>query len=85
MFIFIFMTHNDALMWSRFERLFAIGGGLCAVFLFEAMGSQPTWLITTISLFIAQFLALKCWADMVRMSQPHQNCWAFKETRSWPL
>ena len=76
--MFTFMTHNEALMWSRFERLFAVMGGICVIYLFESLGSQPTWIMTTVSLFIGQLIALKCWADMISMSQPDRNCWAFK-------
>ena len=76
--MFTFMTHNEALMWSRFERLFAVMGGIGAVYLFESLGSQPTWIITWISLMVAQVLALKCWADMIIMGQPDRNCWAFR-------
>jgi hypothetical protein len=76
--MFLFMTHNEALMWSRFERLIAIVGALLVVFFFESMGSNPTWIITSITVVIGELLALKCWIDMIRMSQPDQNCWAFK-------
>ena len=76
--MFIFITHNQALMWSRLERLCAVMVGVGLVYLFEAAGSQPTWLITTISMFVAQFIVLKCWADMIMMSKPDKNCWAFK-------
>jgi hypothetical protein len=76
--MFLFMTHNEALMWSRFERLIAIVVSISLVVLFESTGAKPTWIITSITVVIGQLLALKCWIDMIRMSQPDQNCWAFK-------
>jgi hypothetical protein len=56
--------------------------GVGVIHFFEGMGSQPTWLITMITMFVAQFIALKCWADMIIMSEPYKNCWAFEEVKS---
>ena len=79
MFIFTFRTYNEAIMWSRFERLFAVMAVICVVYLLESMGSQPAWIMTWLSLIGGQVLAIKCWADMIVRAEPHKNCWAFKD------
>ena len=74
-----FRTHNEALMWSRFERMFFICiAAAIAAFVDIVMGSEA-YILTAFATIAAQFLVLKCWMDMILMSQPHLNCWAFKE------
>ena len=76
----ILQTHNQALMWSRFGRMFAVMAAVALIVAAEyIVASQPTLMISSVSIIIAQFVALKCWADMIFMSEPYKNCWAFKE------
>jgi uncharacterized membrane protein YuzA (DUF378 family) len=74
----LFITHNQALMWDRLERLCVIVAGMNIVALIEGLGSNPTWIFTSIAGIAGQILILKCWADMFIMSKPHENCWAFE-------
>lgn len=84
MFVYKFMTHNQALMWSRFERMFWISMALLAIVAVEIIGvmvsgTPTTWIGSSLAAIVAQILVLKCWADMIIMSRPFENCWAFKE------
>jgi len=74
-----FMTYNQALMWDRFERMFVICAAVLVIAIFEIMVGSETYLLTSVTTIIAQFLVLKCWVDMIMLSRPHENCWAFKE------
>jgi len=75
----ILMTHDQVLVISRIERMMFICLGIMVVAFFEYLTSaKPTWLITSITGIIGQFLVLKCWLDMIYMSEPYKNCWAFK-------
>lgn len=73
----LFVTHNQALMFDRLERICVIISAITTVVFIEGLGSNPTWLFTSVGSFIAQILVLKCWADMFTMSRPDENCWAF--------
>jgi len=78
--MFILQTYNTALMWSRFERMFFIAIALFLIVGFEfVISDEPTWMISSLSSIVAQIAVFKCWADMIFMSQPYKNCWAFKE------
>jgi len=75
-----FMTHDQALAYSRLERLFIIMAAIGLVAFVEYIFSGGTAvLFTWIALFAGQLLALKCWVDMIVMREPFKNCWAFKE------
>jgi len=76
--MFIFQTHDQALMWSRFQRLFSIMAALLLVAGAEGLGNNPTWLFTSIAIIVGQLLAFKCWADMIVMREPYLNCWSFR-------
>jgi len=73
-----FMTHDHALMWSRFERLFFVSIVIFIIYVSESLGSNPTWLFTSLAIVAAQILAIKCWADMIVMARPFENCWTFR-------
>jgi len=78
--VITFQTYNQALMWSRFARMFAVMAAVALIVVAEYMvASQPTLMISSMCIIIAQFIALKCWADMIFMNEPYKNCWAFKE------
>jgi len=75
-----FITHDKALMWSRFEQIIAACAAVSLVTLVEVLSSsQPTYLFSSLATIAAQVFAVKCWADMMLMSKPYENCWAFKE------
>jgi hypothetical protein len=73
-----FMTYDQALMWSRFERIFWLVIGTVIVALAESMLTNPTWIFTGLVTFVGQILVFKCWVDMSLLTQPHKNCWAFE-------
>lgn len=72
-----FVTYNQALSWDRLERIFVISAAVFLVALFESFTSNPVWIFTSIATYAAQILVIKCWADMVIMSRPFENCWDF--------
>lgn len=75
-----FMTHDQALMWNRFERMVVTCAAVLLVAIVEQLSStNPTYLFSGLATIAAQFIVLKCWMDMSAMSKPYENCWAFKE------
>jgi len=77
--MFTFITYNQALTTDRTARMLAAMGVLAVIYLVESLTTNPTWIATSVSLFVTQIIAIKCWADMIVMSDPHKNCWALKE------
>jgi len=76
----ILVTHDQALTYSRLERLFMIMAAVALVAFVEYITSnQPSWLFTWIALFAGQILSFKCWSDMIVYREPFKNCWEFKE------
>lgn len=75
----VFRTYNEALMWSRLERIVLVLAGIFLVAGVEYMSGSRSGTFTWVTLLIGQFIILKCWMDMITMSQPFKNCWAFKE------
>jgi len=73
-----FVTHDQALMWDRLERICLTIICLFVVACAESLGSNPTWLFTSLATVAAQVLAIKCWADMIVMARPFENCWTFR-------
>lgn len=75
-----FITHDQALMWSRFERMIVVMSAAIVVAAGEIiMIDKPTWIFTSLATLVAGFVILKCWADIALLSEPDKNCWAFKE------
>ena len=73
----VFMTHDAALMWSRFERIAYVVGAVFLVMLMDlATGGSGS--ISLVIAFIGQLITLKCWLDMIFLRQPFKNCWEFK-------
>jgi hypothetical protein len=76
---FKFMTHDEALMWSRLERICVVSLALGLVPAVESQMTNPSWLFTILATLGAGVVVLKCWVDMILLSRPFENCWAFKE------
>ena len=78
-----FITHDQALMYNRMEKIFAlcIFAGIASGILNIGLGmNNPiailgTWIIAIVS----QFMVLKFWLDMMFLSKPFKNCWEFKD------
>ena len=77
--MFTLMTYNQALTCSRMARMMAAMAVMATIYVAESLTTNPTWIATYISLFVAQIIAVKCWADMIIMNDPFKNCWAFEE------
>jgi hypothetical protein len=80
------MTHDQALMWNRFERIFITFAAMGVVVLVtilttpDIMNPSPFVAGTLFfTAFVGQLVVLKCWLDMIFKRKPDKNCWEFKE------
>jgi hypothetical protein len=73
-----FVTHDAALMWSRFERMAAVSAAMIIVAGLDWLTSGSFGFFTMLGAFGAQLIVLKCWLDMAMMGSPYENCWSFK-------
>lgn len=76
-------THDEALMWSRFERMAAVLGCCTLAVVFDLViayltGSKPNWYATGLTSIVGQLLVLKCWMDLILKRKPGKNCWEFE-------
>jgi hypothetical protein len=75
----VFMTHDHALMLSRFNRMVFVVSSLFIVMIMDALTSGTVGYVSLGAGFVGQIIILKQWLDMSLMKQPFLNCWAFKE------
>ena len=89
-----FMTYNQAVMYSRIERIVLVCAAAALVaFLDYSMnplsmeqlqmiaetGGPMPYKISWGATMLAQLYVLKCWWDIMVMREPDKNCWEFKE------
>ena len=79
-------THDEALMWSRFERMAAVLGCCVLAVVFDLViahltGNIPNWFATAIISIIGQLVVLKCWMDLAHKRKPGKNCWEFERRK----
>ena len=77
--MFTFITYNQALTADRVTKMMAAMAVMATIYVVESLTTNPTWIPTYVSLFVAQIIAVKCWADLIILNDPYKNCWAFKE------
>jgi predicted membrane channel-forming protein YqfA (hemolysin III family) len=73
-------TYNQALLWSRIERMAVIMIIMSAITtVLQQVSMTPlSIVILGITAFIAQLAILKCWLDLANKGRPDKNCWEFE-------
>jgi hypothetical protein len=75
----VFMTHDQALIWDRVNRILAVMGAVLSIVVIDMLTPYSIGSGLFLVVFAGQILILKCWADMILKSQPFKNCWEFQE------
>jgi hypothetical protein len=73
-----FISYDQALTWSRLERIIFVCGAVFLVTCVDYLTSATVGYISLLAGLVGQLVVLKCWMDMFFLSKPFLNCWAFE-------